>query len=225
MTAIRSDSGLTQDASALGPAGFANLAAGFPAQEVFAGHCILKGYSWENSGSADNSITAEGNATGPAAGATIAQVVLPQGTYLISWIVGYGAGAVAAAEQDNMQLTGLPGGNVTAIIPEVASQQVQQATVEFTGAATVAVKAIGAGTATAVYEAQIVAVPVTAGFVRIYDGQPAVGLQVAASYLPGPGSETRSTGTEGIELQRGLYVAATSASITGTVYFIALQDQ
>lgn len=224
MTGVRSDGGLAQSVGELGPSGYVNLAAGFPAQDVYAGHCILQGFSWENSGSTANSITAESQVTGPAAGATIAQVVLPQGTYLISWIIGYGSGAVAAAEQNNMQLTGLSGGNVQGIIPAVASQQVVQSVVQFTGAATIAVKAINLGTATAVYEAQIIATPVTAGFARIYDGAAQPGLQVATSYVPGPGASNQSLGSEGVELKRGLYVAATSASIAGTVYFIALQD-
>lgn len=224
MTVQRSDSGLDADLTGLGPGGYVNLAAGFAAQEVLAGHGILVGYSWENSGSADNSITAEGTATGPVAGATIAQVVLPQGTWLISWTVGFGSGAVAAADANNMQLTGLTGGSLVAVVPAVANTEVPQPGVEFTGAATIAVKAIALATATAVYEAQIVATPVTGGFVRIYDGAPQAGLQVATSYLPGPGFDTQSLPDKGIELKRGLYVAATSASITGTVWFIALQD-
>ena len=69
MTVQRSDSGLDADLTGLGPGGYVNLAAGFAPQAVLTGHGILVGYSWENSGSADNSITAEGTATGPAAGA------------------------------------------------------------------------------------------------------------------------------------------------------------
>lgn len=224
MSVQRSDSGADSDLTSLGPGGYVNLAAGFAAGEVYAGHAILVGYSWENSGSADNSITAEATVTGPAAGATIAQVVLPQGTWLISWTVGLGSGAVAAADTNNMQLTGLSGGSLVAIIPAVANTEVSQPGAEFTGAATIAVKAIALATATAIYEAQIVATPVVAGFARIYDGAQQAGLQVATSYLPGPGFDTQSLPDKGIELKRGLYVAATSASITGTVWFIALQD-
>lgn len=224
MTVQRSDSGQASDLTGLGPGGYVNLAAGFAPQEVLAGHGILVGYSWENSGSTANAIQAEGTVTGPAAGATIAQVVLSQGLWLISWTVGFGSGAVAAADTNNMQLTGQTGGPLTALIPAVANTEVPQPQVEFTGAATVAVKAIALATATAVYEAQIVATPVTAGFARIFDGAQQAGLQVATSYLPGPGFDTQSLPDKGIELKRGLYVAATSASITGTVWFIALQD-
>lgn len=224
MTSQRSDSGADTDLTGLGPGGYVNLPAGFGSQQVLAGHGILVGYSWENSGSADNSITAEGTVTGPAAGATIASVVLPQGTWLISWTVGFGSGAVAAADTNNMQLTGLSGGSFVAVIPAVANTEVPQPQAEFTGAATIAVKAIALATATAVYEAQIVATPVTAGFVRIFDGAQQAGLQVATSYLPGPGFDTQSLPDKGIELKRGLVVAATSASIQGTVWFIALQD-
>lgn len=225
MTAVRTDSGLVADVASLGPAKHSFLAAGFPAQNVFTGHGILLGFSAENSGAADNSLSASATVTGPGAGATIASIVLPAGTYLVGWTVGYGAGAVAAAEANNMQLTG-PAAPVTAIIPAVANQQViqQQVTITTPGT-TLAVKAIAAGTATAQYEAEIVATPLVAGFVRCFDGRGAATAQVTTSQLPELGSQTEWLGDTGTEIKQGLWVAATAPSIAITVFYIVLQDE
>lgn len=225
MTVVRSDSGLVADVTSLGPAKHSFLPAGFPAQNVFTGHGILLGFSAENSGSADNSLTAEATVTGPAAGATIASIVLPAGTWVIGWTVGYGAGAVAAAEANNMQLTGLAA-NLPAIIPAVANQQVTQQPVTLTTAGTtIAVKAIGAATATANYEAQITATPVVAGFLRMYDGRAAATAQVLTAELAELVSETEWLGDSGTEIKQGLWVVATAASIAVTLFYIVIQDE
>lgn len=225
MTAVRTDSGLVIDVTSLGPAKHSALAAGFPAQNVFTGHGILLGFSAENSGSVDNALSTEGNATGPGAGATIASIVLPAGTWAISWTVGYGAGAVAAAEQNNMQLTGLAA-PLTAIIPGVANTEVpQQQVVLTTAGVTVAVKTIGAGTATAVYEAQIVAVPVADSYLRMFDGRGAATAQVLTSSLAPLATETEWLGDSGTEIKQGLWVAAPAGGIAVTVFYMVLQDE
>lgn len=102
--------------------------------------------------------------TGPAAGTTIASVVLPAGTFLADWLTSYGAGAVAAADANNMQL--LLGATVllTSLSPAVANTVDQQATVQVVGPGTLAVKTIGAATATANYAAQISATPVNSAY-------------------------------------------------------------
>lgn len=225
MTVVRTDSGLVAEVASLGPAKHSFLAAGFPAQNVFTGHGIFLGFSAENSGSADNSLTASQTVVGPAAGATIASIVLPAGTWLIGWTVGYGAGAVAAAEANNMQLTG-PATPVTAIIPAVANQQViqQQVTITTPGA-TIAVKAINLATATAQYEAELVATPLVAGFLRFYDGRSAATAQVATSQLPELGSQTEWLGDSGVDMKQGLWVAATANSIAVTVFYVVIQDE
>jgi len=212
------------DVASLGPAKHSFLAAGFPAQNVFTGHGILLGYSAENSGNTDNSLDNEGTVTGPAAGATIASIVLPAGTWVISWTVGFGAGAVAAADANNMQLTGIPT-TLNAIIPAVANtQQIQQQVTFTTAGTTIAVKAIGAGTGTANYVAQLVATPTSAGFLRLYDGRQAPTTQVATAFLQEIASESEWFGDSGTELEYGLWVAATANSIAVTLFYIVLQD-
>jgi hypothetical protein len=213
------------DVTSLGPAKHSFLAAGFAAQNVATGHVIFQGFSAENSGASASSLDAEGTATGPAAGGTIASLVLPAGTYQISWTVGYGSGVVAAAEQNNMQLTGIAT-TLNAIIPAVANTVEPQQPVTFTTTgATIAVKAIAAGTSTAVYEAQIVATPVQAGYVRFYDGRGGPTAQVATSYLSEVQTETEWLGDNGVELKQGLWVAATSPSIVVTVFYLVVQDE
>lgn len=104
-----------------------------------------------------------GTATGPAAGGTIASVALPAGTFLVSWSVGLGAGAVAAADFDNMQLT-LGAFALGSLNPAVANTVSPQSPAQLVGPGTLAVKAIGAATATANYSAQISAAPVNSGY-------------------------------------------------------------
>lgn len=213
------------DVTSLGPAKHSFLPAGFPAQNVFTGHGILLGFSAENPGSADNALTAENTVTGPAAGATIASLVLPAGTWAVSWTVGYGSGAVAAAEQNNMQLTG-PASPLTALVPAVANTEVpQQQVVLTTAGVTVAVKAIALGTATAVYEAQIVATPVAAGLLRVYDGRGAATAQVAVSSLQPLASETEWLGDSGTEIKQGLWAVAPAGGIAVTFFYLVLQDE
>lgn len=225
MTAVRTDPGLVAEVSGLGPARYTFLPAGFTDNQVATGHVIFQGFSAENSGSTDNSLSTEGQQTGPAAGATIASLVLPAGTYVVSWTVGLGSGAVAAADTNNMQLTGLAA-PLTAIIPAVANTEVPQPQVTLTTTGvTIAVKAIALATATAVYEAQLVATPVAAGFVRVYDGRGGPTSQIATCFLAELQSETEYLGDSGIECQRGLWVAATAASIALTVWYIVIQDE
>lgn len=224
MTVVRSDGGLVLDVTTLGPARHSFLPAGFPAQNVHTGHSILLGFCAENSGSADNALTAENSVTGPAAGATIASLVLPAGTWAISWTVGLGSGAVAAADTNNMQLTG-PASPLTAIIPAVANTQVPQPQVVLTTTGvTVAVKAIALATATAVYEAQIVATPVADSYLRVYDGRAAGTAQVLSSALAPLATETEWLGDSGTEMKQGIWVAAPAGGIAVTVFYIPLQD-
>ena len=225
MTAIRTDSGLVIDVTSLGPAKHSFLAPGFAAQNVFTGHGILLGFSAENSGSVDNALTAEATVTGPAAGATIVSLVLPAGTWAIGWTVGLGAGAVAAADTNNMQLTG-PASPLTAIIPAVANTEVPQPSLVLTTAGvTVAIKAIALATATAIYEGQIVATPVADSFVRLFDGRGAATAQVMTSSLPPLATESEWLGDSGTEIKQGLWAAAPAGGIGLTVFYIVLKDE
>lgn len=155
------------------------------------------------------SLTKQGTATGPGALATIASIAsVPAGTYSIEWTVGYGSGAVAAAEQNNMQLAGLPGGVLPAIIPAVANTTQPQQTVQdvvLTAPTTITVQSIGAGTATAVYEGQLVITPIAAGA-----GPTTVTLQLGDRILQfPPASGVQSLNDLKLEMQRDDVIALT----------------
>jgi len=97
-----------------------------------------------------------GFVTGPGALATITSVVLQPGTYTANWIVGFGAGAVAAADANNFRLFGIPVPQ-QAVIPAVANTTVPQTPVTFTitSQTTIGIQSIGAGTGTANYAAEL----------------------------------------------------------------------
>lgn len=104
-------------------------------------------------------IEGSGVVTGPGAGQVIATVNVPQGTYLVTWIVGFASGATAAAEIDNFQL--MQG----AVVQEVSSNgnttstfysQPNDLIVVPAAGSVVTVNAVAAGTGTAVYRASLV---------------------------------------------------------------------
>lgn len=103
----------------------------------------------------------EGSATSPAAGATIASLVLPSGGWTLTWIVQV-SGTVGAPEINNFQLfngatlldTSVNGNAVGVPYQQLASEvQIP------VGGATVAVKNNVLATVGAVYAAQLVATP------------------------------------------------------------------
>lgn len=106
-----------------------------------------------------------GTATGPGALGLIASVSLPPGVYTVYWQVGLGAGAVAAAEANNFRLRQAGATLLNSINAAVANTQVPQEQITIVvpagGSQTIDIVNIGAGTATANYEAQISAIPVT----------------------------------------------------------------
>lgn len=108
---------------------------------------------------------AEGSQTSPAAGTTIASVLVGPGTYSVSWEVSLG-GTVAAADANNFQLTDGTK-SLTSVNPAAAGGPYPQETEVFVEAgaiATIAVKNIALATTGAIYSAQMVVTPVvTAG--------------------------------------------------------------
>lgn len=104
---------------------------------------------------------ATASVTGPGAGATITSIALPAGIYTVNWLVGL-RGTTAAVDGDNFQL--VIGATVLAqsisLSASGTEQQQQPIQVEVAvGGQTLSIQAIAAATATAVYRAQLVAVP------------------------------------------------------------------
>jgi hypothetical protein len=134
-----------------------------------------------------SSVTADGAVTGPAAGAPIASVSLTQGQWLVQWRTALG-GTTAAAEQDNFGLYLGAALQETSENGSASGTDIQQdpVTVDVpAGGATLVVNAIGAGTGTAVYRAQIEASP--DGYISAYAALPDLtlmsGWQIQATAL------------------------------------------
>ena len=119
------------------------------------------------------SVNGDASVTSPALGATIASIVLTQGTWTIAWGVR-SSGTTGAGDNNNMALN-LPGGvSLAADVPAGGNNLSQQSavTIEVPPAGfTVTVTAIAAGTVGAIYTAQLVATPgeATSGYAPLPD--------------------------------------------------------
>lgn len=103
----------------------------------------------------------ESQATAPAAGATIATLTLPSGGWTINWSVMQTAGSTAA-DLNNMALNQGATQLLVAEMGTVLGTEYTQTAVEIQvpiGGATITVKTIGAASASAVYTAQLTAIP------------------------------------------------------------------
>lgn len=102
------------------------------------------------------SVTADGVATGPLASQVICSAALTAGEWTANWQVGVG-GTTGGVEQDNFQLVI---GSTVLLVSEnsqTSGNNTAQPAVTFevpAGGATLAIQAVGNGTATAVYRAQ-----------------------------------------------------------------------
>lgn len=103
----------------------------------------------------------EASVAAPGAGATVASISLVPGTYNVGWTVALTAGTPAAGDASNF---GLYVGGVlqeqSATPGALGSWPQQQVEVTVAATTTVAVKAVGAGTAGVTYAAELSAVPV-----------------------------------------------------------------
>lgn len=120
--------------------------------------------AWSNNPLASTS-NITGSVTSPGAGATIAQLQLPVGSYTVSWTVQL-SGTLGAADTNNFVLaqtgTGAPGNVLTAINSPTANTFPQlPVTVTSTNANNfVKINTVGAGTVGAVYNAQMTITPI-----------------------------------------------------------------
>lgn len=123
------------------------------------------------------SLENEARVAAPAAGATIASLALTGGEWVIQWIVALD-GTVAAADENNFILTNGATTVAQSVNPGAVGgpwpQESQTVEVGF-GGATVAVKALGAGTAGSGYSASLVATPY--GNVTAYSRLPHIVLK------------------------------------------------
>lgn len=183
---------------------------------LFFGGGILRGWSLRDV-AASQANQVSGNATAPAAGATIASLTgLAAGTYTVTWTVGL-QGAAAAADANNFQLFDTAGNLIASVNPGAAGEYPQLAVNVTVGAgATIGVKAIGAGTAAIVYSADIaiVAQDANPAVVEIQDIANVLGEISFATFR----SNTEWFDADGPQIMGKLLVHVISGTVVGTVY-------
>lgn len=180
------------------------------------GPCELAGFSLRDA-TGDIPLEAENSVTSPAALATIVVTAsLPAGTYTVNWTVELG-GTLAAGDANNFQLVDVAGGLVASVNPAVAGNY-PQAPVEIitTTAGTVKIIAIAAGTAGAIYSAQVSIIPTAAGntVVELQDGN----NPLAECAVPNPGADSRWYGSDGLKVRNRINLHIISGAVTGAVY-------
>lgn len=184
-------------------------------QRLIGGPLRLCGWSFSD-GLLSGDTAAEGSVTAPAAGTTIASLSLGNGTYLIHWSVEL-TGTPGAGEVNNVALF-IGGTQIDESVNLGAvgayPQQDAEAQVTF-GPLTLAAKAIGIGTAGAVYTVNLVAIPMNNSGGTIADGKMPVGF---INILPGQ-AETRWFGHEGIDIETELSITVGSGTISGVFFY------
>jgi hypothetical protein len=138
------------------------------------------------------------------------------GTYLVTWDVQLG-GTPAAADANNFEL--LVGATVIqASVNQGAVGDYPQGTVEVQvpAGASILIKAIGAGTAGAVYTASLQATPPVTGTFQAQwlDNQDSIGESSGAIGE----SDTQYFGDPGVYLNGTLKLHVVAGTVTGTVY-------
>lgn len=163
-------------------------------------------------------VTAEGQGrvVAPAAGATIASVVAAvAGDYLVTWSVELD-GAAAAAELNNFNLNNGASAVLVSDNPAAAGTYPQPGVVITAAAgATIAVKAVGAGTAAIGYSAQVEIGLLAGGAIgSVLDGGQVVGVASTGQDQ----TDVQWMGPQGVYVGTSLAVLATAGKLSGCLY-------
>lgn len=180
------------------------------------GPCKLYGWSLREA-SGELPTQGSGSVTSPAATTTIATTPsVPAGSYLVSWEVEL-AGTLAAADANNFRLVDANGNVLVSINAAVAGVYPQeQVEINTTLAGAVFIQNIGAGTAGAVYSAQLTVQPTftPAAIVEIQDGnQPLAESAIAAQSF-----DTETMSGDGVHVGQGIKVHVIQGTVTGVLY-------
>jgi hypothetical protein len=176
--------------------------------------CRLCGWSLTSSAPAGTSLEASGTQTAPAAGTTITSVIVPAGTWTVTWSVGL-RGTPGAGEVNNFQLTA---GTITETSQNqgtVGEQGQLTVTVTLNALSTLLIKNIGIGTAGAIYDAELVVTPVIQpATAQINDAGQPMGTVGVLSGL----ANTQMLGEHGVFVGSQLSVQALTGTISGVLY-------
>lgn len=185
-------------------------------QVIITGPAYLRSYSLRDTSTAVPA-QASGSTVAPAAGATVTTTAaLPVGTYSVSWAVGL-QGPAAAADANNFVLVDSAGNVMVSVNPGAAGEY-QQVAVEVTipQGTTIAVKAVGAGTAGVTYSADIECTPTgeVETLAQLLDGsRPVAELSFRSERV-----RDRDYGKPGVCIETQLNLHVIQGSITGSVH-------
>lgn len=185
-------------------------------QLLITGPAWLRSYSLRDV-QANAPVQASGSVVAPAAGATIAvTAALPAGTYSVSWTVGL-QGAAAAADANNFEL--VHGATVVLVsVNPGAAGEYAQVQAEFTVAQgdTIAIKAVGAGTAAVTYSGDLNATPTgeIETIVELQDGS----KPVAEISFRSERTQNGDYGKPGVCIETALNLHVIQGTVSGAVH-------
>jgi hypothetical protein len=185
------------------------------ASRLVGGPIVVCGWSLTD-GTAGQELENSGTQTAPPASTTIASLSLATGVYDVNWTVEL-TGTPGIADTDNVALH--IGATVLALssnLGAVGEYPQQQAQAVITGGPlTLSARAVGAGTAGAVYVVTLNVIPVGGGQATIRDG----GMPIAYVNIPQGGVDTRWLDREGIDANTELIIQATQGTVSGVVWY------
>lgn len=188
--------------------------------QATAGSVLVNGpkrlMGWSMVSGAATTTETEGRVVAPAAGATIASVTgLVAGDYLVTWSVELD-GAAAAADLNNFVLTNAAVNVLQSDNPAAAGTYPQLGVVITVAAGgTVAVKAVGAGTAGVGYSAQLTVALLAGGAIgNVLDGGQVVGVVSTGQDQ----TDVQWMGPGGVYVGTSLAVSVTVGKLSGCLY-------
>lgn len=167
-------------------------------------------------GQAAQGLTVDQSVAAPAAGAHVATIMLPNGSYQVEWTLEIEA-AGAAADLDNVQVFISATQVATSVnAGAVGTYQQEEISVTVTGGPlTLAFSAAGAASAGSVYKVEANITQVSDSQATIFDG----GGQVAFSDIAPGRVDSRWFGDIGLCVDTELRVLATAGAITGVLWY------
>lgn len=174
-----------------------------------------------NDGVATDGLTTRGSVTAPAAGGTIASILLPIGTYTVEWSLEL-SGTPGAGDVDNVAVfIGATQLATSVNAGAVGTYGQEEIEVAFgIASTTLAAKAIGIGTAGAVYVVNFTIIPTGNSQCTFFDGaQP-----LAFSSIPQGGADNQYISEDGVMCLTQLSVQTTQGTVSGVVYYYLVDE-
>lgn len=200
----------------VGPVRVLPVPASSGSAKLLNGPCRLYGWSLQDTGSAVP-VFKDGTVTTPTAGQTIVSFgTLPAGEYTVDVLLQI-AGTPAAADANNMEITGPPGGPFILLNQGAVGEYPQEPiTFTLTAPTLCVIRAIALATSGAIYSAEVTITPMVGlgTEATIQDGNNIMGaLTLGASQ-----SDTKWFGPMGVAVLSEINLVVASGQIQGAVY-------